>query len=145
MTLQPNQFKYLPTPFPSQICLHVASMVDPHFMKATHAKFNRQFWKPDDRAAILDPYHGEKWGNLVSISLETESAVVHLPEGPEYELPLSSLHRLDRVGDVVHVIADPYSDSRYIQHQNLGRSGFICDVNPLSDNTTISDSPNSEV
>ncbi|KAI9459516.1 hypothetical protein HD554DRAFT_2041858, partial [Boletus coccyginus] len=75
LKLRPNQFKYLPAPFPSQICLHVASMVDPDFMKATHAKFNRLFWKPDDRVAISDPSHGEKWGNLVSIDLENESAV----------------------------------------------------------------------
>lgn len=145
MKLRPNQFKYLPTPFPSQICLHVASMVDPCFMKATHAKFNRHFWKPDDCAAISDPYHGEKWGNFVSIDLENKLAVVRLPEGPEYEFPLSSLGHLYHVGDVIRIIADPYSDSRYVHHQNLGCSGFICDVDPLSDDITISDSPNSEV
>ena len=59
-------------------------------MGATHAKFNQHFWKPDDCAIILDPYHGEKWGNLVSIDLENELAVVHLPEGLEYDFSLFS-------------------------------------------------------
>ena len=145
MKLKTNQFRQVSVPSPSQISLHAASMVDPQFIKATHRKYNRLFWNAGDRVTISDPSLGDTWGSLISIDIENQCAVVCLPDDSEYELPLSSLRRLHRVGDVVRVLTDPFSHSRYVHHQNLGRTGIICDIDPLLDDITIQDPSASQV
>ena len=146
MKLMAHQLKPISVPFPSQITHHVASVVDPQFMKATHQKYNRSFCKPGDHVSVLNPSLGDTWGHLISIDMENEYVIVGLPDGPELELPLSLLSGLrHQVGDVVRVLVDPLSDSRHIHHQNLDRSGIICETDPLLDDITIKYSPNSQV
>lgn len=144
LKLKPNQFKHVITPSPHQIALHVASSVDPSFMKITRHKFHQPFWKLDDRVTFSDATYGERRGTLVSIDLETQFATVRLLEA-QHELALSLLNRLFYVGDLVRVIADPSSDPEDIHHEYIGRSGFICAVDPLEDDITVRDSAGGEV
>jgi len=103
-------------------------------------------WKPSNWTLIdflgnwmitsqssIPPMVVHMWGNLVGIDVGSHFAVVHLPECLKSHLPLSSLSCLHCVGDVIHVLFHPFSNSGYVHHQNLDHFRIICEVDPVVD------------
>ncbi|KIJ09726.1 hypothetical protein PAXINDRAFT_17203 [Paxillus involutus ATCC 200175] len=140
LQLTKTQVEPVLTPSPHQIALHVGSMVDPAFMAATHARYNRQFWKERDGVLVCDAAHRGKRGFLLTITMESQSATVQLLEGGEYIVPLSDLQCHHVVGDVVRVIEDPHSDLRNIHHQAIGKFGNVSHIDFDTDEITFMDS-----
>ncbi|KAH0826000.1 hypothetical protein J3R83DRAFT_7469 [Lanmaoa asiatica] len=139
MRVNISQVVHLPAPSPQQIGPHVASRMNPSFMKKTYEKYNQKFWKPGDRVTISDSTHLGKHGNILTIDRETESAVVVLSDGPEHPIPLSLLSRLYRIGDGIRVIEDPYSNDQSACHGLIGRCGLISRVDCETGEATVTE------
>ena len=146
LTLKLNQVAHLPTPTPSQISLHVTSVVDPPFMTSTYLAYHWQIWKPRDWVIISDSVHLGGWGTQLAIDLENHLVTIQLLNSEDYIYPLYSLHCSYSIGDSVWVVQDPFSDISNIHHHFMGQSGMVSDVEVSeTEEITVTDSNSEEV
>lgn len=145
MTLKLNQVIPVANPSPYQIALHVASTVDHSFMVTTYQSYNRQFWKTNDRVIISDSVYYGQVGVLIEIERENGFATVLLSDGTEYSSSMSNLRRSFRIGDVVRVIEDSFSDAQNVYHNVLGHFGAISFLDFETEEITVMESNQNQV